>query len=488
MDLKAILAANKSKIKGKQPIATRKPVDIAEVDRPYNPPETVAQPKCVSEKPTTKWQQTDNKVATIHDNISQGAISTDSHLQTGNEEASVGNKSLVFTDASLYPDSDPSSLMPIRKTFLSDKVAINQKKTENKPTTNWQQSDNKPATNQQQIDNKVATISNIAANKIAPEKQKWQQSGNQSGNNTGNKVTTNRQQSDNKLVTGFRFSELVGLQKDIVLFICLECKNNRSKITEPLTIEYIASGLKHSNGAVKTSIQRLEKKGYLLRVEFKNGRGGWSRYEIPDHIYHDALRNETSNKVATNRQQTENKVASEPATEPATNVLSSSSNLNKTTTTQLDDEWNFDITPYSRFGFNFPQLKQIAGLGKISAADVEQSLIEFCYDLDNNALPPIKTTKINFLMGCLRAGSPYVSEGFKNEQEATISEMARRLDAKRKKRMEDEFVVWVDGLSEDEMKKILQKMPTTLVILYRTYGISNNEVRAWFISYFMNNK
>lgn len=105
----------------------------------------------------------------------------------------------------------------------------------------------------------------------------------------------------------------VGLQRDIIIFICHECKNSRSRITEALTLEHMAMSLKRSTGAIRTTIQRLEKKGCLLRAGFKNGRGGWSRYELPDSIYHDVLRSETSNKVATEPktkwQQSSNKVA-----------------------------------------------------------------------------------------------------------------------------------------------------------------------------------
>ena len=59
------------------------------------------------------------------------------------------------------------------------------------------------------------------------------------------------------------------------------------------------------------------------------------RYEVPNNVYHDVLRNETDNKVITNWQQTDNKLASQPTTEPATNLSSSSSilNIKETTTT-----------------------------------------------------------------------------------------------------------------------------------------------------------
>lgn len=62
----------------------------------------------------------------------------------------------------------------------------------------------------------------------------------------------------------------------------------------------------------------------------------------------------------------------EPNKEPS-GPSSSDLNIKETTTTQLDDEWNFDSTPYARFGFTYSQIKQLAKVG-VSASDVEQSL------------------------------------------------------------------------------------------------------------------
>jgi predicted transcriptional regulator len=325
--------------------------------------------------------------------------------------------------------------------------------------------DNKVVTNRQQTDNKVAT--------------KWQQ--------TDNKVVTKWQQTDNKVVTKCLFSELVGLQRNIIIFMSHECKNLRARTTDRMTLEHLAKSLNRSTGVVKMTIHRLEKKGFLFRSEFKNGRGGWSRYELPDYVYNDALRSETDNKLVTNWQQTDNKVVTQPITQPITNLSSSSSYLNKTTTTELGEDWNFDISSYARFGFTTSQIKQLASLNVISAAEVEQSLVEFNYDFENNVLPIIKTGKINFLMGLLRSGHLYVSEGFKSEQEAIISEMARRAEARRKKLLEDKFLAWVADLSDSTKKEILVKLPTSLMVLEKSYGISNKEVKSWYFNYFVHN-
>ena len=224
---------------------------------------------------------------------------------------------------------------------------------------NWQQSGNKPttkvATNRQQTDNKPAT-------NRQQESGNWQQSGNQTDNRTDNKLATNWQQTDNKLAKKTTFSMLVGLQRLCLFFIYKSCKANRNKMTEPLTLKHIAEALETSTGAVKTTLQRLEEKECLIRVNFKNGRGGWSIYELPESTFTEMLRYETDNKVTTNWQQTDNKVATKLATKLATNSSSSSSNyINITTTTEsspneLDDTWKqIDITPLENIGCSINQ-------------------------------------------------------------------------------------------------------------------------------------
>tara|TARA_R110000868_G_scaffold207266_2_gene456230 strand:+ start:243 stop:1745 length:1503 start_codon:yes stop_codon:yes gene_type:complete len=495
MDLKAILASKKSQVA--RSASTRKPTEIADTDRPYSliePTTAIITTEETGNKPTTNRQQSDNNSVTkssvalprsndkieipLQQSASIPAVEKTNWHQTDNKVATDPLVTQLQNDTGTETHAQQNeNQLVVEKN--------NTQKTDNKLATNRQQTDNKVKTNRQQTDNKPTTNSQQPVGNMLAKNQKWQQTGNESGNKTGNKVETKWQQTDNKVATKTVFSELVGLQRDIVTFICHECKNSRSRVTEALTLEHIAMSLKRSTGAIKTTIQRLEKKGCLTRVEFKNGRGGWSRYEVQDHIYHDTLRSESGNKPITKWQQTDNKVATEPTTELATSP-SSSSSLNKiTTTTKLEEEWDFDISLYNRFGFTTSQLKQLATLNVISATDVEQSLIEFSFDFDNNALPPIKTNKINFLMGLLRAGHSYVSEGFKNEQEEMIAEMARRSEGKRKNLLEAKFGAWAETLSGEELKAVENKLPTNLMVLHRTHGVDNTEVRTWLFNYYL---
>ena len=141
----------------------------------------------------------------------------------------------------------------------------------------------------------------------------------------------------------------------------------------------------------------------------------------------------------------------------------------------------------ARFGFYPTQLKQLASLGTVSAAGVEQSLIEFGHDLDNGTLPKIKTNKINFLMGLLRKGNLYVSESFQDEQEATIIEMARRSQAKREKLQEAKFEAWLGSLdeNEEEKAKAIKAMPAYIMVAFNACGVSNKEVKEFLFDHYM---
>lgn len=286
--------------------------------------------------------------------------------------------------------------------------------------------------------------------------------------------------------TSYGLSYLAGIQKQIILLFYSSCKKNRSHVTEEFSLENIASTLKIKIGSVKTSLRRLEEKGFIRGTRFKKGRGGWTQFELLDETYRELLESEKEHNWNTIGTQKGHEYDTERNTERNTRTLSSSSDI-KTTTTELNDEWNFDVSPYSHFGFGVTQLKQLIMLGKISASEVEQSLIEFNYDIENNTLPHIKTNKINFLMGLLRNGSSYISENYRNEQEKIIKLMADRAAQKGKAQMEEKFIAWEYELKNDQREEIIRKMPTHLIIQYKTNGLNQKEVKKWLIDYYLQN-
>lgn len=172
---------------------------------------------------------------------------------------------------------------------------------------------------------------------------------------------------------------------------------------------------------------------------------------------------------------------------------STSSSSSKTTTSfgteneDIGEVWNFSIADYAKFGFSRDQLKQLAMLDKLSPLQVQQSLVHFLYDFENKLLPKIKTTPINFLMGLLMKGNPYVSEGIITYEEQIINEMARRYKGKEKKRLYDELLAWESTLNDEQKKIIDSQMTPHLKILYRSHGILNDDVQKWLLDYFLEN-
>ena len=353
------------------------------------------------------------------------------------------------------------------------------------PVKGGLKTDNKVATNREQTGNKVgpelATNRQQSENEAGASKRGQVETGNKVGPELATLSATKWQQTDNKPATNTPFSSLVGLQRGIMIFLYDACKTARSRATAALTLEHIGACLKTSSGSAKTSIQRLEDKGCITRVEFKNGRGGWSKYELPDVLFREMLQLETENKLATNREQTGNKVGPELATEPATSLSSSSSSIDlnqnlKTTTTgepelfegtatQLAPEWQqVDYSPLSEFGFTQTHLAQIIRQGLLAPPEVQDSIHFFSFDLRRNGKGKGLTgSPLNFFMGIVRKGIPYAPpenyESPTDEARRKTREFKERKERERRaeeqKIFELEFSEWRRGLAADELAKLL---------------------------------
>ncbi len=339
---------------------------------------------------------------------------------------------------------------------------LNPEKTHNDQT----KTDNKQITNRQQSANKVVTNRKQTGNKKDGENIKWQQTDNKVVTKPITQVVTNQQQTGNKVVTNSPFSALVGLQRSITLLIYQECKKSRSKITDSLTLEYIGHQVKADKKTVKTSVYRLVVKGYLLRKEYKNGRGGWTRYELPRDVFHELLQTETDNKQTTNWQQTSNKVVPEVVTQPITSPPSSGSSIYRiTTTTKLPDEWlNIDIDEAACFGLTQNHLLQLHKIGDHDPKVIQDSIQYFLFDLEyNNKKKEIKTNPLSYFMGILKRVGVYTAPN--NYESPTDRAMRIYLEKqkatqKRKIAMEEEYLniefqKWLELLSEEEKNKII---------------------------------
>ena len=323
-------------------------------------------------------------------------------------------------------------------------------KTDFKVASNELQSDFKPASNRLQSDFNKSSEKSETDFKVTSK--------------LTSQVASNRLQSDLKVASGCSFFHLTGVQRNLILFVFNQCKKTLSKTTEPLTIEYLSEQLNCPKKTVKTSSYRLEKRGLLHRVEYRDGRRGWTRYELPIEVYNDVMQTETSFKVTSNWLQTDFKVASELTSELTSKPSSSSSDIN-TTTTELSNEWKkIDISLLESIGLNFSHLTQLQRSEITSTEIVQDSINHFAYDLiHNNKSKEIKTTPIGYFMGIMkRAGLYTAPENYESEKDRTL-----RIYMETKKRQQEKqaaieaelidlsYNEWNFGLTEDEKKSLL---------------------------------
>jgi predicted transcriptional regulator len=382
-------------------------------------------------------------------------------------------------------NSKPQKLPATRSGYNKKDLSVNkklpfsqQKYTKYRPfddppetKSNLRQTQDKPETNLGQTQDKVETKSktNEARKLKTPDKVKTEP-------RTVSK--TNLGQTQDKIEIKVGFSSLVGLQRNITILVYENCKASRDKTTSSLSIEHIALSCKTTKASAQKTIQRLEKKFILKRKEFKNGRSGWTKYELPEYIYQELLFNETQNKLKANLGQSWDKVETEPRTELKTMALSSSGNniLNTTTTggaknlqsTDLSSEWlNVDIEPLSMIGFTKTHLLQIASQNILSAELVQGSIYTYAFDLqENGKAKTITNDPISYFMGILRKGNPYAPpSNYESPQDKALRIYKERMQKIEQGRVEAEkeamrlaFNDWFTKLSDEEKIGFLPKV------------------------------
>ena len=230
-------------------------------------------------------------------------------------------------------------------------------------------------------------------------------------------------QSEAKVEPNGSFESLVGLQRDALIFVFDSCLHFGSKISGPITISNLAASLRTTVAAARKAVQRLEQKGYLLRAEFKDGRGGWTKYALPQGVYSDLLSIKTRAKVEPNISQTRAKVEPQPEPQPEPRLPYSSSNdlYNKETTNTAAD---ILIIPENlrRFGVSVVNLQNLITAEKTTLEIIQRSLSALSFDVENG-----KTGNLaNILFGVLGSGREYISQKYSETlQQELDQELAR---------------------------------------------------------------
>lgn len=219
---------------------------------------------------------------------------------------------------------------------------------------------------------------------------------------------------------------LTGLQLHLVIFIYDLCKRSGSRISDPIAISFLASSCETTTKSAQESLRRLQQKCFLNREKFKNGRGGWTQYSIPEVVFKELSQLESYNKLPTKLPQTYNKPPSQLTTELPTSppiVVVSNLNSKNTTNTQsgISDEPCFVIPQELSGKVSRRQLSEFVTLGKISESDLQLSLDAFAYDLRHNLVSiKFSNNPVGLLIGAIKNNGSYNSAKYVESVKAEL--------------------------------------------------------------------
>ncbi len=320
--------------------------------------------------------------------------------------------------------------------LIEHKSNTNPAQTEHKPNTNQTQTEHKWNTNQTQMEHKPNTKPNTKRN-------------------------TNGTQTEHKRTD---LNAIVGGQRKLLFYIYNLCKMNGTKITSPLNLEVLYENTFIEKGSIKTSLNRLVQKGFLIRQEIKSGRSGWVIFRMPDTVYQELFNNDISLSLT----QTRHKLDTKPNTKPNTTAPVVVSSYIDTTTNVPDEFKNLDLSPLVGFGFGDSHVIQIYReyLKKpelsLSADIVQNSINALAFDLKHNSVAEsFKQSPTVVLTALLKKGQPYSSktpDKVLSPREEAMQEYLLAQQKKNLKILEIETQTkdsaqqeWLNGLSEQEL-------------------------------------
>lgn len=271
------------------------------------------------------------------------------------------------------------------------------------------------------------------------------------------------------------------------------CVNTGNTITPQLTYEKLSDLSGVPLESAKTLVKRLEKKGFLKRLEGRRGPGAWTIIEIPIATYQAfitysqrtlALQSQSPyfNSSGTNN-------GTSKGTGLGTDVSSSSNNIinNNTTNTGEGERWKEIKIPtvLEECGFTNTHAKQVLSdkENKLSFEEVQESFDNFAFDVENNKIT-VRTNHVSYLMSVLRSQriayvSLYQKEQERLQLEDYLKELKKEEELKKMKlqmELSQKFAEWLKSKSQAEKNQIV---PPTGVVSEGSQ-IQENLLKAYF--------
>lgn len=342
-----------------------------------------------------------------------------------------------------------------------DKPEINQRQTgdnKDKPETNRRQ------TRDCQLE--LETTKPITKDKLHPKLETLQE--------------TNQRQTGNKLQTTNPFSSLVGLQRTLVIEIYKSCKSTRTTLSEPFSVEYLTELTQSTASSIKKTIQRLEQKEIIRRVEFKNGRGGWTIYTINDYVHQSLLRQEAEGRLETKWGQSGDKLKMQLRTELETSLSSKLvSNINNNLLTKDSNEviepalevTGIVLVELNKYGITRKQIQDISNQKlKFTTSTLQDFVDRFAiYASDSKNIRNVNNIPAIFVkMAQLASKGQDPLVDIETDTDRLIRERIESLKAKQEDRQRQEselatleFENWYTCLSQEQMDQAAPPTPAS---------------------------
>jgi predicted transcriptional regulator len=372
-----------------------------------------------------------------------------------------------FIRKSLRPWDEPNNFLPNTRSLEKNNQLVNNRETigkqlvNNRETIGEQLVNNRETIGNQLVNNEVNNRETIGKQTIqisADVEQEFQDT-------VYNKTF--------KTVCG-----LFGLQKMALFNIVENCKERGLLYTSPITNEFFRNTLNTDINSVKTTIQRLIKKGLIQRKEAKKGKGGYTVFSVSSAIRNAAIEAEklldkdkqgkwllVGNKETIGKQLVNNKVNNK-VNNP--HVVSSYINTNYVGL-DIPENWQgIDLSSLEAIGFNQSHLVQICRTYEknptltLSPEMIQSSIDAMAFDLKYNK------EKLNFqkspavvLLSLLKKAQPYNSvtpDKCVSPVQDALNKHNQMLLAQRTKEQQllqqikdTEFSVWIEELPEEEL-------------------------------------
>ncbi len=215
------------------------------------------------------------------------------------------------------------------------------------------------------------------------------------------------------------FNELVGDEKQFILYIFKHLEFQASRETQPITTDDLKQSFSKKTKAISNLIERLVGKKVLIIKKSARGNASWRIFSLAEKTFSEVREfNSISQSLASNYP------FDKPVHRTGNEPYSNSSYLIKNNNNSEPTEPDFDIPEnISALGISQKSLQAIVRDNFLSREELEGSLKHYSHDLQKNI---VKLKSAQFFMGVLRNKTPYISNQVAQDEAKTVqAEIAR---------------------------------------------------------------